>query len=430
MTRAPDSLSVAERFDYNLSSNTQVTLHPLIIQVDGDQYIVGRVETGTFAALPEAGVQVIDVLQRVTFLGEAQAQLKQIMSAEVDLEKFIADLVELGFIEAINGYSVTLSEPLKPNLSWLQACHVQWLFRRPMLLIYFALLFAVGLTLARYPALLPHHEDFFWIESTSLNLLGNTVLILSMMLMHELAHLVAARSLNVPARIELGTRLHNLVMQTDVTGLWAQPRRQRYRVYLAGMMWDSLVLSTSILLLAYLPLPIEFQHVFRALALLMFLNLTWQFELFMRTDLYFVLMDLLRCYNLYNDALDYLYYNGWRLLRRIASPFFNVELHDPSGSLPDREQHAVRFYSLMVLVGSAISLSVFTVYGIPILVELFLQGANAVSQGLTLHRPGQFLDGVVTLLIVGGFQLLFLVTFLRNHKGWFVSLARMLARPS
>jgi hypothetical protein len=60
---------------------------------------------------------------------------------------------------------------------------------------------------------------------------------------HELAHLAAARSLGVPARIGLSTRLFYLVAQTDVSGIWAAPRRARYREL---PRWDRLRRATAV----------------------------------------------------------------------------------------------------------------------------------------------------------------------------------------
>jgi len=423
MTGTTESSSVADKLLADLTSETHVTLHPLTIRQEDEEHIVGRVETGEFVALPEIGARIIELLQRGCSLGEVRAQIQEESGVEVALDDFLASLAELGFVQALDGHPVDLSETPKPNLAWLRAHHVRWLFSWPAQVVYLVLLLAAGLTLIGRPELFPRYQDFFWSSVSSLVVLGNTAVVMTSIALHELAHLVAARSLDIPARIGLGTRLTNLVVQTDVTGLWAVPRRQRYRVYLAGMVWDLLTMAVSLLLLAYVNLPVVAQDLLEVLVLANFLSLIWQFEFYMRTDIYFAVMDLLRCHNLFGDSLAYLRYWARRIGARIISRV-TVPAH-PLDHLPEHERRKVRLYAWFVLVGSTVSLTVFAFYGLPILVELFIQAGGSVWRGVALRRPWLFLDGAVTLVVEGAFQAGFLITFVKNHKHWFSFLNRL-----
>ncbi|WP_020540303.1 hypothetical protein [Nonomuraea coxensis] len=160
----------------------------------------------------------------------------------------------------------------------------------------------------------------------------------------ELMHLTAARSLGAPARIGFGTRLHYLVVRTDVTAIWGVPRRHRYRVYLAGMASDVLLIATMTLAVAYLPLSGPVEALLRAFTLTTLLCLRLRAQISMRTDLYFVLRDLLRCKDLFGDGLRYARY----LLARAAAPFRRPAspVIDPTGELAPHERRAVRIYAV------------------------------------------------------------------------------------
>ncbi len=426
MTETAESLDLTSRLN-NLSPETRVTLYPLVMRLEDEEYIVGRAETGEFVALPEVGGRIIELFQHGHSLGEAQAQLQQEYDAEIDLDDFVANLVELGFVQALDGHRLETAAAPRPNLAWLQARHVRWLFSRPVQFIYLVLLLAAALTLITHPELFPRYQDFFWSPITSLVILVNTAIVMTNLALHELAHLAAARSLGVPARIGLGTRLHNLVVQTDVTGLWAVPRHQRYRVYLAGMAWNLFSISVALLLLAYAPLATLARDLLQALVLGVFLGVLWQFEFYMRTDMYFVIMDLLRCHNLFEDSLAYLRYRARRLWRRVF-PSTDAAPTNPLDHLPTHEQRKVSLYAWFVLIGSTVSLLVFALYGLPILIELFVKAGRSVRQGITGRQLWPFLDGAVTLAIEGGLQVAFVVTFLRNRRGWFTNLRRAIAR--
>lgn len=282
------------------------------------------------------------------------------------------------------------------------------------------LLTVAGLVLVTHIELVPRYQDFFWSVSTGIVVVGNTAMFAFGATLHEMAHLVAARSLGVPARINLSTRLHNLVVQTDVTGLWSIPRNWRYRVYLAGMLRDLILMSVALLLLACVSLPVLAQNLLRSLILLLFFGLVGQFHFYMRTDIYFVALDLSRCHNMFEDALSYLGYRARRLFR-IFNQAGTPEFFNPLDRLPTRERRIVGLYAWLMLFGSTVSLTVFVLYGLPIMIELFVQAGVAVWQGITLGRPWLLLDGLATLLVEGSIQALFVVTFVKNRKHWFLS---------
>lgn len=341
-----------------LQADTQVTLFPLAFQQEDGEYIVGRVATSNFVSLPDVGGEVIQLLQQGYTLGEIQTQLGKAYEAKIEIQDFILTLIELDFVKSIDGHLLESDAGHSPNLPWLRMEHVAWLFSFPIRLLYFSLLLAGGITLVAHPQLIPSYQDFFWANRPALIVMVNTLIVTVNLICHELAHLVAARSLNVPARITLGTRLHNLVVQTDVTGIWAIPRHNRYRVYWAGIAWDLIPLSLAVLALAYLSLPLLVNNLLRTLILLNFFSILQQFSFFMRTDIYFIVMDWLRCRNLFNDGLDYLrfcakWYWSWLSSQAPSLPL------NPLVYLPKPEQQKVRIYAWFTLVASSITLAIF-----------------------------------------------------------------------
>jgi putative peptide zinc metalloprotease protein len=113
---------------------------------------------------------------------------------------------------------------------------------------------------------------------------------------------VAAR---VPARIRIDRRLYLLVLETDLTGLWGLPRRRRYWPLLIGVGFLAVVLA--VVLAARLaagaglwqPAP-GLARLLAALTLLQVASIGMQFFVFMRTDLYTVLVAATGCSNLWS----------------------------------------------------------------------------------------------------------------------------------
>lgn len=403
---------------YYPQSESRLMLHDLVERVEDGEYIVGRIETGEFVALPEVGKKVIDLFRKNYSLQEASDYLSQKYEMDFDLDSFVESLIDLGFVKSIDGHYVQSHPEENIAWSWLQPRHVQWLFSKPIKLLYATLLAIVIFSIITHPGAMPKYNAFFWSASGSLVVFVNTALFMTNLMVHELFHLMAARSLGVPAYINLGTRLHELVVQTNVTGLWALPRRKRYRVYLAGIAWDIVPVSVAILLLTYVELPTVTRNILSSLILLIFFGIVWQFQFYMRTDIYFVILDLLHCYNLFDDSVAYLQYLFTHIKHRLFLSSRDIPVY-PLAHLSITDQRKVVAYTILMVFGSLVALVVFITYGIPILFTLFVEAFLSVKQGFNSGNPLLVIDGAVVILIEGTFQVLFVTTFIKNRKAWF-----------
>ncbi|MDA0632335.1 hypothetical protein OUY22_02830 [Nonomuraea sp. MCN248] len=395
-------------------------LRPLSIQADDDpdSVIVGRPELGEFVSLPALYGKAVELLGDGLPVGVVQRRIEDEHDVELDVVQLVEALVDLGFVARLNDVDLpdAADEAPPPHLPWLAERHVGWLFGRPMGVLCAVLVGAAVVTLFGRPDLVPVYHDFFWSDYIGLTTLVNTAMFSVVISLHELMHLAAARSLGTPARIGFGTRLHNLVVQTDVTAIWSVPRRSRYRVYLSGTYCDLFLLAILLLVLAYANPPEEVAALLRALALITMLSVPIQAHVYMRTDFYFVLADLLRCRNLFGDGLDYARY----LLRRaVAVVRRTPPPADPSTELSARERRAVRIYAVLLVPAATIALGTFAIYTLPIIVSSLLQALVAVWGGLNGGSALQGVDGGLFLLVEGGIQVLFVVTFIRSHPHWF-----------
>lgn len=407
---------------------SRIVLHRLTTRQDDSQSIVGRLATGKFVALPHIGHRAIELFQQNRTLGEAQAQLKRDFGADVDLDTFVRTLADLGFVRTVDGTPVSVARSPKPSLPWLRRQHVRWLSSLPAQLAYGALLLFTLFSILANTSLIPRYNDFLWTTVTSLAILGNVVMDLFRVGLHELGHLFAARSLGIPARFGLSTRLHNLVIQTDVSGLWAVPRRHRYQVYLGGIIVDLALTAVATLVLAYAAIPPTVQAMLKTFVLLTFLSVVSQFHFYMRTDIYFVVLDLLHCYNLFQDSLTHARHVFRRLWFRIARPAGQAPPPDPLNHLASHERRKVSLYAWFVITGSALALFVYIGYGIPILVGLLAKAGVATWQGLTEGQLWTFLDGAITLAILGSLQGLLVYQLGRKRIPWLRSLWAKLKR--
>lgn len=399
-----------------VNRGSRLDLHELVIRRENEHVIAGRVATETFVALPVIGERALELLALQSSVGDAEAALSSETGTSVDLVGFAGNLVDLGFVHSVDGRPAGADEEaLGSSLPWLRPEHCSWLFSAPAKLVFAGLVMAAVLTAALDPDLVPRPSDFFWSDHASLVIAGNALMFLSALALHEMFHLAAARSVGASGRFSLGTRLNTLVAQTDVTGLWAVPRRRRYRTYLAGMACDLLLLSIAVSVMAHLALSDDLRRILSAFVLLLVFGLGSQLALYMRTDVYFVLADLVDAKNLMEDATAYALSQIRRLAGLIRRPRRLEPATDVLASLSARERRNVRLYAPVMAIGSTVALTFAALYGLPIVVEMYVHAVAAIRTGAQTGDASRLADGLVALAVQGGFQGLFLVVLVRNR---------------
>ena len=378
------------------SRDSIVIVHPFTRQREGEEIVIGSVETGVFLAVPPEAVEVLDLLAAGRSVGEVADLYFQEASEASDLDDLLSYLETKGFVEDPAAGSAGEQKPSQPahetkvHFSAFPQPLARLLFSFPVLICEAAV---VGLALAAvltYHTLMPGPVDlvFYYQRAVSWTLL--TIFTYGGIFVHELAHLIAARAVGVNSRMGISHRLWYLVAETDLTGLWSVTRNQRYLPMLAGMIVDLTVLSLIVLLLLgqnrHLLMLSPFSvHLFRAMAFTNLMRILWEFFLFVRTDLYFVAATALNCKNLLTDTRAFLQSQ----LSRVTSRIRPVD----QSAIPKTEQRAVRIYAAIFLVGRAWAFATLFWVTIPLVVGYWGSLIPAFRDGYAVN-PSNFIDSL------------------------------------
>ncbi|MGW7421287.1 hypothetical protein ACWGJB_14635 [Streptomyces sp. NPDC054813] len=417
-----------------IEPSTRVLLHDLGTRRDRDEWIVGRMATRTFVALPAAGARAVELLGQGLSVARTAELLREETGEELDITDFVRDLAALGFVARIGDRPVADAVPPRASLPWLRPRAVRLALHPALAVLVAVLLTAAVAVLVRRPDLVPGYRDLLWSPHGSLVLLTGAAAGWALLFAHELAHLVTARAAGVPGRMRLGTRLQFLVMQTDISGIELAPRRHRLTAYLAGIALNLSVASVLVLVLALTDTGTTVHRVLAAALLLALLPLPFQCMVFTRTDLYFVLQDVTGCRNLYGDGLAYARYRVRRLLRapQFGAPHSGVPhsgaphpgaphssaphpaaTGDPSTRLPPHERRAVRLYSVVLVIGTVACLAFMAAVTLPADLTLLVRAARGLGPDHGLARNA---DSAAVLVTLGGVNVLWLVTRWRNRR--------------
>jgi putative peptide zinc metalloprotease protein len=377
-----------------------VTVRPFTRQPEGEEVVIGNLDTGMFLSLPQEAVELLDLLAQSKSVGEVSDLYLQKTGETPDLEDLLNHLQTKGIVEpedsGFAGAEQTIRRvrETKYHFSGFPQSIAKLLFGRLVLTCNAALIALAVAAILRYHSLMPVPMDLVFYEKRALSWTILMAFTYAGIFLHELAHLIGARSVGVNSRMGISHRLWYLVAETDLTGLWSVPRNQRYLPMLAGMIVDAGVASLIVLSLFgghqhlfYLS-PFTL-HLLRAMVFTNLMRILWEFFLFVRTDLYFVAVTYLNCRNLLVDTRVFLR----NQLARVTSLIHPVDQSD----IPPAEQRAIRSYAALYLAGRAWAFATLFWVTIPVFLGYWGSLIPAFRMGYSAN-PSNFLDALAASL--------------------------------
>ncbi|MGM7682540.1 hypothetical protein ACSVDA_10335 [Cytobacillus sp. Hm23] len=368
-------------------TNEAKVLVQLSIQQDGEEYTVGDPILGMFIRVPYEAVLIIELLDGTNSIKE----IKNIMSEkniDVDVFDFVNSLYELELVHSIDDHvcfenrneeQQTQSHKFFTNLGLL-------LFHPFMNILYAALFLCCLIIFIVRPDLFPTYEDMFVVQTTGVSLLLLFVTSWILLIIHEFGHYLATIKHGIPVKFRLSLRFYWLVVEADMTGIWSVTKRQRFIPYLGGMFFDTIllfiVLSVQILNPTFMP------EYLQLVTLILVFRFGWQCLVFLRTDIYYIIMNLINIPSLHDYSKVYL-----------KGIFKNNSFKsDEFGQLNTIEQRSVKTFTSLYILGGIMASLLFLFYSAPgvyvIITNTFKQLIN--NNVNTFH----FWDGILILIVL------------------------------
>ncbi|MEV0787030.1 hypothetical protein AB0I52_29530 [Streptomyces sp. NPDC050423] len=336
--------------------------HQLTFVPEGDEVLVGRADTDSYALFPADGAMLLRKLTTGMPLADAVAWYNAAYDEPVDMDDFLETLNELGFVRD-EGDDPVAAAPAAVRYARLGRA----VFSPVAWVVYGAIAVVCVVLLVRMPDVRPYPRTLFFSDSLLLVQVGLLFAQLPFVFLHESFHALAGRRIGIPSRLGVGRRLYFVVFETTLNGLLGVPRRKRYLPFLAGMVADALIFSLLICAAAVDAHrhghDLSFVGRFTvALAFVTALRFVWQFYLFLRTDLYYVFSTALGCVALH-DATRALIRNT--LCRLLGLRHRVVDLEQWS----DRDRKVARWYAPFAAAGVLVMLLTAAGTAVPVLVH-------------------------------------------------------------
>ncbi|MFI6130838.1 hypothetical protein [Micromonospora sp. NPDC051141] len=367
-------------------SPTRLEFHPLTYVPERDGITVGRVDAASFAMLPEDGVALLRRLAGGMPVDEAEQWYRRTYGETVDMADFVAAMRELRFVRAEGEPLATRPKVRFQRLGRLAFSPLAWV-------VYLLVTGAAVVAMVNRPELRPQADHVFFVPSLLGVQVGLALCQSPAILWHEFYHLLAARRLGLPTRMRIGRRLYYVVVETELDALLTVPARRRYLPMTAGLLADA-VLFGALVLAAAADLSDGLSWPGRlalAVAYTVLLRMSWQFYVFLRTDMYYVATTALGCTNLDEVSRAYLRDRfGWLPWVRRADW--------TDGDWSPRDRRLAPWFALVTCAGVGVLLVTVALWTAPLIWEFGTRVLSALVNG-SPTGPG-FWDSVASLLLV------------------------------
>ncbi|MGE5705063.1 MAG: PqqD family protein [Clostridia bacterium] len=354
-----------------LSAHSILKMHPLQQRKENEEEIlIGRPDISNFIILPAFAVEIIEMLDGGNTIEQVEEEMEQRFGEKVDVMSFADDLInEYQFVHLLDNQVVNEKLDSKDHFSWISANTGKLLFNRTAYTVYgLIILSGIGVLIISSGKYFPVYSDIFISSSLTLSLIIAILMGWVFVFIHELAHLMSARSLGIGSRIGLSHRLFFPVAETNMSNIVLIPPQNRYRAYFAGMAWDGVFFSIGMWLLFFadrgvIPLSPAGTSFIKILNLTFLETIAFQFMFFMRTDIYYAFTTKFQCNNLLENTQLFLH-KLYRSLNDTEKAVWNT--------ISPHEKNIIRWYSLFYVGGIVWAVFFFLAYNVRQVIDFVL----------------------------------------------------------
>lgn len=383
--------------------DTVLHVPPFQHRLEGDTVSIGDTNRNVFLSLPQSGLGILQDLAAGHTVGETSRRYEERTGRQVDIDGFVGALEAEGFVRQVGAAPVeaAAAEPDRfvGHLSWISTRTARRIVGPPVVILALALLAGMVALVATDPGVVPGFQALIYPHHLAMLTWITFAIGFTATMLHEFAHVIAARAAGVPSRIRLSNRMFIPVIETDMTGIWLAPKRARYLAFLAGALLDSASLALFIAVLfaerrGWVSFSPTTLLLLNGVAVTYIGRIYWQGFLFVRTDLYYTVATAFGCKDLMTDTQHFIE----NALRRVTG---RKRLWDQSG-LPRRERRVVWGFSVFWLIGRAMALLLLVSVTIPVLWHYLSTIYDFLTNPSTIWTSFDFVTSVLLSTAVTG----------------------------
>jgi len=355
----------------NIDNTSIIKTNLSITKKDLDEYIIGNGET--YITLDYIGKDIILNLNKGISIDGLNETLD---TNDYDITDFIITLRDLGLIYSIDGFRISennLEKKIKPFEKILASIF----FNKLSITLYIAMLIfsVIYIIVSGEFAIL--YKEIIISKYIGINLLLIIIVSWILLLLHEMGHYYAAIRFNIKPTFKISVRLFWIVIEANVNRLWEKEKKEKYITFSAGVFVESIILFFCSL---FLLLNIQ-NNLIRLIIFIILYRLLWQLLIFLRTDLYFIVITYLDTNSLH-----------FRIMSSLKNSFRkNIKLNIEE-----------KIYVLFMIIGFFVILIMAIFFQIPTIYILLTHSLHEIISNNVFYK----IDGLLTFFIL---TLLFII---------------------
>lgn len=259
--------------------------------VENGQINIGVRKTGKYIKIPAIGKEIIILLINGYTIGEAEGLIKRSTGEDVNITIFIDKLENLGFIRT-EDEDVESSFQTKERVPEVYySFYKNRLFHAMVLIVALFCYIEIFSTKSIF-----HLSTYFWSESILVTVIGNTLIMWTIMMLHEFGHVMAAKSVGVHPAIRVTISTFPPRMSTYFSNIWGVSKKERIFVYYGGVPMELMIgiLCYFLFLLANHYNLTNLDKIVKVTVLTLVLTFISQLQLRFKTDLLLILNEYLK----------------------------------------------------------------------------------------------------------------------------------------
>lgn len=368
---------------------TALRLHPLTYLVEGDEVVVGRMDTDSYGLFPADGAELLQRLEAGMSTTAAQVWYEQRYGEPVDIDEFLDTLRELDFVAADDAPFAAEHTVRWQRLGRALFSPVAWI-------AYAMLVVAAVAACIDQPRLVPSPRNAFFTHYLVIVELTLSVVQIPMLMLHEAFHVLAGRRLGLNSSVHIGRRLYFLVFETKLDGLVVVPRRKRFLPILAGMLIDFIGMCALTVVAWYSLRPDGSLPLYGAFCLALAFTavprIGGQFYFFLRTDVYQLVVTILGCVDLHSTAKEIMANRFWALAKRPHRIVDSTHWHPT-------DIRVARWYGPLFVAGYAVMIAMLIGITVPLAWRFFSTAIHTLTTSSA--TSGAFIDAAILMSMTG-----------------------------
>ncbi len=396
---------MSETRESKITSDTRIKFFHLSVQPGREgKIIIGSKRTKSFIIIDSYWKKIVDIARKEKKVSDIIKVLKREDPgnfldnyAESKVKLMLLFFAKYKLIQKID--RETLVENKRAKSININPRLTNFLGSKPLVAVYL-LLAIIGISslfLTNFSVL--DSQNFFWSGYLSLTFLTYFVFTIFMIVEHEFAHFVAARKFGLTGNFSLSNRLQFLVVESKFPNMYSISKKGRIVVFLSGTLIDLATVGILCLILlltsqhTFSPFPVA--ALIKQLLLLEWVAILWQFLFYMKTDIYFVIKELVNVENLYTYAKE----------RTLG--FVKKDRKLPI--LTKRENYIVNIYTILFIFGTILGIWRYLTIHLPITIRFMFQSLSNFFTGVFTNNFILAIDGFMVLVI----EIIFLTLLVR-----------------